>query len=293
MVSDVEKFLIAIENKIDSHEHDNQLKKYRETLATDYPDYRKMHLYLTPEGEEPSDTDFWDALSYRDVVEALSDQREATELAPDVALVVENYLDVLRRDIVEDEKLIEICNKIYAKHKKALDLIFEHRIDGRTRLVDIVKTVLETLSQENVIITVPSSNASFLAFHTNAMNECLPPLKEANSSWGSEYVYTYWLAVQEERMCGIFEIGGWNVPEDEMQIMQRMIDIEKPNDKRRNTFRYKRLFRTGWHLIEESDSFEEAVADCTRNVVDKLLRKESKLLKRLQEGAYTEEQTSM
>lgn len=293
LVSDVEKFLIAIENKIDSHEHDNQLKKYRETLATDYPDYRKMHLYLTPEGEEPSDTDFWDALSYRDVVEALSDQREATELAPDVALVVENYLDVLRRDIVEDEKLIEICNKIYAKHKKALDLIFEHRIDGRTRLVDIVKTVLETLSQENVIITVPSSNASFLAFHTNAMNECLPPLKEANSSWGSEYVYTYWLAVQEERMCGIFEIGGWNVPEDEMQIMQRMIDIEKPNDKRRNTFRYKRLFRTGWHLIEESDSFEEAVADCTRNVVDKLLRKESKLLKRLQEGAYTEEQTSM
>lgn len=293
LVSDVEKFLIAIENKIDSHEHDNQLKKYRETLATDYPDYRKMHLYLTPEGEEPSDTDFWDALSYRDVVEALSDQREATELAPDVALVVENYLDVLRRDIVEDEKLIEICNKIYAKHKKALDLIFEHRIDGRTRLVDIVKTVLETLSQENVIITVPSSNASFLAFHTNEMNECLPPLKEANSSWGSEYVYTYWLAVQEERMCGIFEIGGWNVPEDEMQIMQRMIDIEKPNDKRRNTFRYKRLFRTGWHLIEESDSFEEAVADCTRNVVDKLLRKESKLLKRLQEGAYTEEQTSM
>lgn len=293
LVSDVEKFLIAIENKIDSHEHDNQLKKYRETLATDYPDYRKMHLYLTPEGEEPSDTDFWDALSYRDVVEALSDQREATELAPDVALVVENYLDVLRRDIVEDEKLIEICNKIYAKHKKALDLIFEHRIDGRTRLVDIVKTVLETLSQENVIITVPSSNASFLAFHTNAMNECLPPLKEANSSWGSEYVYTYWLAVQEERMCGIFEIGGWNVPEDEMQLMQRMIDIEKPNDKRRNTFRYKRLFRTGWHLIEESDSFEEAVADCTRNVVDKLLRKESKLLKRLQEGAYTEEQTSM
>lgn len=293
LVSDVEKFLIAIENKIDSHEHDNQLKKYRETLATDYLNYRKMHLYLTPEGEEPSDTDFWDALSYRDVVEALSDQREATELAPDVALVVENYLDVLRRDIVEDEKLIEICNKIYAKHKKALDLIFEHRIDGRTRLVDIVKTVLETLSQENVIITVPSSNASFLAFHTNAMNECLPPLKEANSSWGSEYVYTYWLAVQEERMCGIFEIGGWNVPEDEMQIMQRMIDIEKPNDKRRNTFRYKRLFRTGWHLIEESDSFEEAVADCTRNVVDKLLRKESKLLKRLQEGAYTEEQTSM
>lgn len=176
LVSDAEKFLIAIENKIDSHEHDDQLKKYREILATDYPDYRKMCLYLTPDGEEPSDTNHWDVLSYRDVVEALSDQRGAMELTPDVALIVENYLDVLRRDIVEDERLVEICNKIYAKHKKALDLIFEHRIDGRTRLVDIVKTVLVTLSQENGIIVAPSSNTSFLAFHTSAMNECLRPL---------------------------------------------------------------------------------------------------------------------
>lgn len=284
LVSDAEKFLIAIENKIDSHEHDDQLKKYREILATDYPDYRKMCLYLTPDGEEPSDTNHWDVLSYRDVVEALSDQRGAMELTPDVALIVENYLDVLRRDIVEDERLVEICNKIYAKHKKALDLIFEHRIDGRTRLVDIVKTVLVTLSQENGIIVAPSSNTSFLAFHTSAMNECLRPLKEANGSWGSECVYTYWLAVQEERICGVFEIGGWNVPEAEMQIMQRMIDIEKPNDKRRNEFRYKRLFRTGWHQIEESDSMEEAVSDCVRKVVRELLKKEEKLLKKMQES---------
>lgn len=58
-------------------------------------------------------------------------------------------------------------------------------------------------------------------------------------------------------------------------------------------FRTSRGGANSWHQIEESDSFEEAVADCTRNVVDKLLRKELKLLKRLQEGAYTEEQTSM
>lgn len=97
-------------------------------------------------------------------------------------------------------------------------------------------------------------------------------------------MYTYWLAVQEERICGVFEIGGWNVPEAEMQIMQRMIDIEKPNDKRRNEFRYKRLFRTGWHQIEESDSMEEAVSDCVRKVVRELLKKEEKLLKKMQES---------
>lgn len=177
---------------------------------------------------------------------------------------------------MEDEKLVEICNKIYAKHRKALDLIFEHRIDGRTRLVDILKNVMVELSKENIIIAAPSSNASFLAFHTSSMNKYLPPLKEATGSWGSECVYTYWLAVQGEQICGIFGIGGWNVPDTEMQVMQRMIDIQKPNDKRRSAFRYKRLFRTGWHRIEESDSVEEAVSDCVKAVVKELLKKEEK-----------------
>lgn len=118
-------------------------------------------------------------------------------------------------------------------------------------------------------------------------------VKDANGSWGSECVYTYWLAVQEEKICGIFEIGGWNVPEDEMRIMQRMIDIEKPNDKRRNEFRYKRLFRTGWHRLEECDNIEEAVSDCVKRVIDELLKKEDKLLRRLKESPIEEEKSPM
>lgn len=83
------------------------------------------------------------------------------------------------------------------------------------------------------------------------------------------------------------------MPEDEMQVMQRMLDIEKPNAKRRNEFRYKRLFRTGWHQIEESDNMEKAVSDCVKKVVDELLTTERKLLKRLQESSGEEGQVSM
>lgn len=83
------------------------------------------------------------------------------------------------------------------------------------------------------------------------------------------------------------------MPEDEMQVMQRMLDIEKPNAKRRNEFRYKRLFRTGWHQIEESDNMEKAVSDCVKKVIDELLTKERKLLKKLQESSGKEGQVSM
>ena len=58
-------------------------------------------------------------------------------LQPDVELMIRNYVDIVRRDIVEDQELIGICNKIYNKHKKALDLIFENRTDGKTQMLSI------------------------------------------------------------------------------------------------------------------------------------------------------------
>lgn len=71
-----------------------------------------MLLYLTPEGEDPSDCDNWDVLTYRDIAATLSELQNTMDLAPDVSLVIGNYIDVIRRDIVEDEKLIEVCQHL-------------------------------------------------------------------------------------------------------------------------------------------------------------------------------------
>lgn len=112
LISDEEKIVIAIENKVSSHEHSNQLNRYREILEKDYSGYNRILIYLTPDGEEPSDTVNWDILTYRDVVEVLEEVHSVTKVHPDVDLMIRNYIDVIRRDIVEDEKLIEICNTL-------------------------------------------------------------------------------------------------------------------------------------------------------------------------------------
>jgi len=130
LVSTEEKFVMAIENKAGSHEHSNQLNRYRETVEKDYPDYNKLFVYLTPDGEEPSDVDNWDILSYTDAIDALEAVYKQAELQEDISLMIRNYIEVVRRDIVEDPQLIDICNKIYHKHQKALDLIFENKTEG-------------------------------------------------------------------------------------------------------------------------------------------------------------------
>ena len=43
-------FVVAIENKVGSEEHSNQLQRYRKTLESEYPGARRVFLFLTPEG---------------------------------------------------------------------------------------------------------------------------------------------------------------------------------------------------------------------------------------------------
>jgi len=61
-------FVIAIENKVGSGEHSNQLNRYREIVneAPGLAKYeRRQFVFLTPEGESPSD-ETWTEYSYAD-----------------------------------------------------------------------------------------------------------------------------------------------------------------------------------------------------------------------------------
>lgn len=103
LTSGDEKIVLAIENKVGSQEHSNQLNRYRKIIRREYPDYNRIYIYLTPEGEEPSDVENWDVLSYRDIVEVLEDIMKRIKLQPDVSVMVNNYIEVIRRDIVGDQ----------------------------------------------------------------------------------------------------------------------------------------------------------------------------------------------
>lgn len=277
LVSSEEKVLIAIENKIGSHEHSNQLNRYREILETDFLDYKRLYVFLTPDGEEPSDIANWDVLTYTDVVEVLEHICRQKELQQDVSLMIRNYIEVVRRDIVEDQELIDICNKIYNKHKKALDLIFEYRTDGSTQISDAVMNALNKLNEEGIIIH--SADWGNYVFRTSDMDALLPLLENSNSSWGTLNCYSYWFNLRNGKFYGIFELGGWNVPENEKQTMLKIIDELKPGDKRKDEFRYKRVYRTKWYDLNDVDDLEIEAEKAVRNAVAEIKNMERKVIK--------------
>ena len=54
-VSASERYVLCIENKIGTGEHDNQLERYRGIIKSQYPKCRHAFIYLSPDGSDPSD----------------------------------------------------------------------------------------------------------------------------------------------------------------------------------------------------------------------------------------------
>jgi hypothetical protein len=222
LVSEEEQVLISIENKVGSKEHSNQLNRYQSILEKEYPTFKKINIFLTPDGEEPSDVANWCVITYLDLVEILESINKKIELLPDVKLMINNYIEVIRRDIVEDERLIEICNKIYEKHKRALDLIYENRIDIRGQLTSSMKSILQELSAEKDIILYTGATNRYIKFNTNFMNQRLGILCENNSSWNTKDVYYYWFYVDQDRFRLVFELGGDGISDEQIKNLIRL-----------------------------------------------------------------------
>jgi len=158
---DNQKFICILENKIYSKEHDKQLKRYIDTVKREYPDYAKLFVYLTIEGEIPTETEYI-PLSYSDIVilveNLLSSKKD--KLSPEILTFITQYEEIIRRYIMKDSEIQEICRKIYKKHKKAIDLIFEYKPD---RQLEIYNYLVDMIEKDNDLI-LDDSSKSYIRF---------------------------------------------------------------------------------------------------------------------------------
>ncbi len=147
VLDDVNHFAVIIENKVDTDEHSGQLSRYYADVRSHFPEHEIIALYLTSDGDAPSD-DRYLAISYSQVcqiIEKIIGECHET-LDVDVVVVIKHYAQMLRRHIVSDSDVAELCRTIYQKHRQALDLIFEHRPDRQAQIGQYVRSLIH---QEN------------------------------------------------------------------------------------------------------------------------------------------------
>jgi hypothetical protein len=152
LYSSSEKIVVAIENKVDSFEHSNQLNRYRKIIESDFHDYRKLLIYLTKEGELASDGTNWNPLSYEAIANCLDDIciQHSAKMNADVHSLMSHYSTLIKRHIMNDSEIAQLCRKIYKQHKYALDLIYEHRPDFQLEIADFLQSLIDENQDDGI-----------------------------------------------------------------------------------------------------------------------------------------------
>lgn len=140
--------VVVIGNKVRAKAGDGQLARYRERIAAEYPDYRKLHLFLTPNGPTPDDDSYW-PLSYSALAQTLEAMAAERSTGEATRLIIEHYVDMLRKNIVDDDHLRGLAAKLYERHREALDFIF----DSRPQTGNLVEFIAQRVrSMDGIIV---------------------------------------------------------------------------------------------------------------------------------------------
>lgn len=140
---DSDGFVLIVENKLDSTEHSSQLQRYRVLVEEQFPLHKKLFSFLTIGGAKASD-ELYVSIDYSEIV-ALVDEtlnRRGEQLGAEVHAFLAQYVEMVRRNIVEDSEIQRICQRIYEKHKRALDVLFEHLPDKASEVTAMLRELI-------------------------------------------------------------------------------------------------------------------------------------------------------
>lgn len=164
------RFVIAVENKIDSGEHSNQLQRYEDAVSSIFPGVKILYLFLTPEGDDATDED-WVSYSYADLYQTLTRTRKANAgaIGGDVAVFLDHYLSLIGNRFMENVDLDKLCRQIYANHRQALDLIWERVGSPSSGLVGRIQQWIEEQPTKWIHIATRKKEVVFIPAPWNKM----------------------------------------------------------------------------------------------------------------------------
>jgi hypothetical protein len=128
-MADDTTWVVCIENKVHSTQSHNQLKKYRERVEKEFPKAaHRLYLFLRKSNEQPHDEAYL-ATSYTEVYESLTETVKLRDfmIGDEPRVLINNYLRLLRERFMNESDIAKLATKIYQNHKRAIDLIIDHR----------------------------------------------------------------------------------------------------------------------------------------------------------------------
>ncbi len=276
LVSDKEKVTITIENKIFASERRNQTLDYRSKIEPIYSDYKNLYIYLTPEGEEAQDGDYWCCADYYIVKEIIEEiLNETPSLTPEVKLLLKNYVSMLRRNILKDTDLEKICIDIYREYQDVLELIYKYRPDEVESISEYIKDFLESNAEKyGIIINRDNCCKTYIRFTTKFMDKLIPISQDKTFGWNNGYNLMYEILLSENKVYCVATISNAN-NEDCIKLYNitqkspKEFNITRRNAERRPIL-WARVFRS--QPLLEKEQIQNGLGECKEALEKQLIK---------------------
>ncbi|NTQ27085.1 PD-(D/E)XK nuclease family protein, partial [Enterococcus faecium] len=236
LVSEKNKIVVCIENKILSSESRGQLNKYQRYIERNYSNYKKIFVFLTTDGNELTNHS-WGIITYKDIVEILEQLMQKNSMEKKVYYLIKDYVDILRRDVGMDDEIKEIVRKIYQQHKEALDLIFENIPDNLSLMSELYIEALEQIAKENEIIFDPKySGKSIVRFQIPEFTDLFPDLPLSHpGGWSNHKMYAFEILNKGGNSVGKIKlVFTGKIPEENKKFVEELMLTTGVKKKKEN-----------------------------------------------------------
>lgn len=179
-----ERWIVCIENKVESTQGTRQLKEYHDRVERYFEDAAKrIFIFLTKNREVPDDDRYVSAdyEQVHDVLQSCVDEK-SDAIGPEPRILIHNYLEILSEVFMENSEVARLARRIYSTHKQALDLIFEHRPDALAEVSAAVRERLDRKKEELDIVLL-AMNKGYVRFIPREWNT---GVNRKGKAWGKE-----------------------------------------------------------------------------------------------------------
>lgn len=191
-VSERNRFVVMLENKIKARESETQLTRYREFLHRHYSADHFVHVFLDVKKGNPSDSSY-QAISYADLLpffESYADSNLNNDAsAPrQVAVIVEHYCRLLAYHLWIKKKtvisppagIVRSCEKTATQHGAEASLVIKHIVDWRKQLHKTFEAFFYAVAERYLGISCKSSWKVWYRFVPNEFDR-FPALRHGGS----------------------------------------------------------------------------------------------------------------
>ena len=206
-------------------------------------------------------------MGYENVLDIIEKACRKTNLLPDASILIDNYIKTVRRVIVGDSDLERICKEIYAKHQKALDLIFENRPDRVSEVAEILKEWAKKMTEEGEIqVVLDKCSKTYTRFKTKSASEIFPDAEEPKSGWNTKNNYFYEIVNRSSNEFYIqLAFSSKNMPADLKNVCDRIIERYSFGQQKEN-WQWRAPFKTEIGKIGDELSEEKIYEELSKGL---------------------------